>query len=58
MPELTPDEATRARYLSIISDETHRLERLIGDLLDLARLEGGGGALAIEEVAVTDLSTA
>ena len=55
MPELTPDEATRARYLSIISDETHRLERLIGDLLDLARLEGGGGALTIEEVAVADL---
>ena len=45
MPELTLDEATRARYLAIISDETNRLERLIGDLLDLARLEGGGGTL-------------
>ena len=45
MPELTLDEATRARYLTIISDETNRLERLIGDLLDLARLEGGGGSL-------------
>src|SRR5882724_11201328 len=55
MPELTLDEATRSRYLSIISDETHRLERLIGDLLDLARLEGGGGSLAIEEVAVSEL---
>ena len=52
MPELTLDAATRARYLSIISDETHRLERLIGDLLELARLEGGGGSLTMEPVGV------
>src|SRR5262249_31592503 len=52
MPELTLDEATRARYLGIMSDETARLERMIGDLLDLARLEGGGGALAIDDVPV------
>jgi signal transduction histidine kinase len=43
MPELSLDEASRARYLGIVADETARLERLIGDLLDLARLEGGGG---------------
>jgi two-component system sensor histidine kinase BaeS len=55
MPELTLDEPTRARYLSIISDETQRLERLIGDLLELARLEGGGGSLILEPVAVVDL---
>jgi len=55
MPELTLDEATRARYLGIISDETHRLERLIGELLDLARLEGGGGSLQTAPVAVADL---
>ena len=55
MPELTLDEATRNRYLSIISDETHRLERIIGDLLDLARLEGGGGTFAIDRVAVSEL---
>jgi two-component system, OmpR family, sensor kinase len=55
MPELTLDEATRNRYLSIISDETNRLERLIGDLLELARLEGGGGSLAIDTVRVADL---
>jgi len=55
MPELALDEATRARYLAIISDETQRLERLIGDLLDLARLEGGGGTLMIEDVGVADL---
>ena len=55
MPELSLDEATRTRYLSIISDETQRLERLIGDLLELARLEGGGGSLAIEAVSVAQL---
>jgi signal transduction histidine kinase len=55
MPELALDAATRARYLAIISDETNRLERLIGELLDLARLEGGGGSLQIARVAVADL---
>src|SRR5262245_14734445 len=55
MPELDLDEATRARYLGIIADETARLERLIGDLLDLARLEGGGGTLRIEDVPVAQL---
>src|SRR6185436_17963470 len=55
MPELALDEATRGRYLTIISDETHRLERLIGELLDLARLEGGGGTLQIVRVPIADL---
>jgi two-component system OmpR family sensor kinase len=55
MPELTLDEATKSRYLAIISDETNRLERVIGELLDLARLDGGGGALQVEPVAVADL---
>jgi two-component system sensor histidine kinase BaeS len=55
MPELAIDEATRGRYLAIISDETNRLERLIGDLLDLARLEGGGGSLQVEPVPVAGL---
>jgi signal transduction histidine kinase len=55
MPELTLDQATRSRYLTIISDETNRLERLIGELLDLARLEGGGGSLRLESVPVADI---
>jgi signal transduction histidine kinase len=48
MPELMLDDSTKARYLTIIGDETARLERIIGDLLDLARLEGGGGAFKFE----------
>ena len=55
MPELALDEETRARYLSIVGDETARLERIIGDLLDLARLEGGGGTLAFDAVPVSEL---
>ena len=42
MPEVQLDPQTRRRYMTIITDETHRLEQIIGDLLDLARLEGGG----------------
>ena len=55
MNELKLDAATRDRYLHIIDEETHRLERIIGDLLDLARLEGGGGTLRREDVSVQAL---
>jgi len=55
MPELPIDPPTRQHYLGIIGDETQKLETLIGDLLDLARLEGGGGTLMIEEVPVREL---
>jgi signal transduction histidine kinase len=36
MPELQLDAQTRQRYMGIVTDETHRLEQIIGDLLDLA----------------------
>ena len=49
MPEFDLDADTRARYLNIIGDETARLEHIIGDLLDLARLEGGGGTFVIDD---------
>jgi signal transduction histidine kinase len=55
MSEFALDDATRARYLAIVGDETARLERLIGDLLDLAKLEGGGGAFVVEDVALAEL---
>lgn len=42
MPEVQLDAPTRQRYMGIVTDETRRLEQIIGDLLDLARLEGGG----------------
>ncbi len=55
MADLSLDEETRLRYLKIVSDETERLEHIIGDLLDLARLEGGGGTWKQEPVSVTAL---
>jgi signal transduction histidine kinase len=44
-----------AHCLSVIGDETERLERLVGDLLDLARLEAGGDSISPEDVAVENL---
>jgi signal transduction histidine kinase len=55
MPELALDQTTKTRYLHIIADETARLERIIGDLLDLAKLEGGGGTFTVEDVPVSQL---
>ena len=55
MRDVPLDAATRDRYLHIIDEETHRLERIVGDLLDLAKLEGGGGALRHERVSLPAL---
>jgi len=52
MRDLPLDTATRERYLGIIDQETRRLESIIGDLLDLARLEGGGASFRREPVDV------
>lgn len=55
MPELALDARTRERCLEIVSQETSRLERIVGDLLDLARLEGGGGTMRWQAVPVESL---
>ena len=55
MKEIPLDEDTRDRYLRIIDDETHRLERIVGDLLDLAKLESGGARLQPDTVHIRDL---
>jgi signal transduction histidine kinase len=55
MPEVTLDEDTRIRYLDVAREETYKLERIIGDLLDLARLEGGGDTLEFDSVLIDDL---
>ena len=57
MPEIAIDRTTQNRYLGIITEETHRLERIVGDLLDLARLEGGGLSIKREPVDVGALFT-
>lgn len=55
MAELRLDASTRERYLRIVDDETRRLEHIIGDLLDLARLEGGGATLRVGPVSIESL---
>jgi len=55
MTDIPIDEETRERYLGIVSDETARLERLVGDLLELARLESGGLPMSVEDVPVAEL---
>ena len=55
MPEVQLDLPTRTRYVAVARRETGRLERLIGDLLDMARLEAGGVELDVADVSVADL---
>lgn len=55
MPALSADAATRERYLRVVDEETRRLEHIIGDLLDLARLEGGGPGMRMDSVSVESL---
>jgi signal transduction histidine kinase len=45
MPEVVLDADRRNRYFETIDRETRRLERIVKDLLDLARYEGGGVVL-------------
>ena len=55
MQDVRLDAETRTRYLGIVEDETHRLERIIGDLLEVAKLETGGITLRHDVVSVAAL---
>jgi signal transduction histidine kinase len=55
MRSLALDAETRDRYLSIINDETSRVEHIVRDLLDLARMEGSDDTLDIQDVPLEDL---
>jgi signal transduction histidine kinase len=50
--DLDLDDVTRERYFETIERETVRLDRIADDLLDLARLENGIGALNVRMFAV------
>ena len=45
MPDVALDDERRDRYFETIDRETRRLERIVKDLLDLARYEHGGVVL-------------
>jgi signal transduction histidine kinase len=55
MPEASGNPAARERYVRIVQEETERLEAIVGDLVDLARIEGGGAALERGMVSVQAL---
>jgi signal transduction histidine kinase len=55
MTDVPLDDQTRRRYLRIVTDETERLEDIVGDLLDLARLEGGGGTWREEQISIAQI---
>jgi signal transduction histidine kinase len=55
MTSMSLDAPTRERYVKIVGEETRRLERIVGDLLDLARLEGSAGDLDMQDVLVEAL---
>ena len=52
MPNMPIDAETRERYLATIDRETRRLDRLVRDLLDLARLQNDAGSLQVRLFAI------
>ena len=55
LPQFGPPSPDGQRYVRIIQEEVERIERLVGDLLDLARYEASGMTLVTEEVSIADL---
>jgi signal transduction histidine kinase len=52
MPDLALDQQTRERYFQTIEHETLRLDCLVKDLVDLARVEHAAGALDVRWFAI------
>ncbi|MEW6323218.1 MAG: HAMP domain-containing sensor histidine kinase [Acidobacteriota bacterium] len=55
LPRFAPASDEGRRQVAIIGEEVERIERLVGDLLDLARYEAGGLQLAPATVSVAEL---
>ena len=55
LPAFAPASADGRRFVRIVDVEAQRLERLVNDLLDLARLDAGGGNLERETVSLGSL---
>lgn len=54
MEEEGVTDAERRRFVSIINEESQRLTRLLDELLDISRLEGGAIELQIETIEVSE----
>jgi signal transduction histidine kinase len=57
MSHLELDAPTRERYFQTLERETRRLDRIVQDLVDLARLENGVGTLDVRVFALERLFT-
>lgn len=55
LPQFVPASQEGQRAVRVIQEEGQRIERLVGDLLDLARFEAGGISLSQELVDVAEL---
>ena len=55
LPQFLPSSQEGQRAVKVIHEEGERIERLVRDLLDLARFEAGGISLALENVDVDEM---
>jgi two-component system sensor histidine kinase BaeS len=55
LPQFLPGSKEGQRAVKVIQEEGERIERLVGDLLDLARFDAGGISMAQENVDVGEL---
>jgi two-component system sensor histidine kinase BaeS len=55
LPQFLPPSKEGQRAVKVIHEEGERIERLVKDLLDLARFEAGGMSLALENVDVDEI---
>ncbi len=55
LSQFAPASREGQRAVHVIQEEGERIERLVGDLLDLARYDAGGVSLTLERVFVADL---
>ena len=51
----TIDESEREKYLTVVSDETKRLSRLVVDLLNMSKIEAGKLTLEVSSVELSTL---
>jgi signal transduction histidine kinase len=55
LPQFLPPSKEGQRAVKVIHEEGERIERLVKDLLDLARFEAGGISLSLENVDVDEM---
>lgn len=55
LPQFLPSSKEGQRAVKVIQEEGERIERLVGDLLDLARFEAGGISLEQDNVDVDEI---